>query len=130
MEFGDRIKLLREKHELTQEQMARKVGISRAALAKYEINNREPDFKTVKLIADFFDVSIDYLLDREQKNETVIDIKEMLEDKKRKATWGGEELDDDQRELLKTIFGPIRDQLKNQKKAVITKRSDSERLTI
>lgn len=130
MEFGDRIKLLREKHELTQEQMARKVGISRAALAKYEINNREPDFKTVKLIADFFNVSIDYLLDREQKNETVIDIKEMLEDKKRKATWGGEELDDDQRELLKTIFGPIRDQLKNQKKAVITKRSDSERLTI
>lgn len=130
MEFGDRIKLLREKHELTQEQLANKVGISRAALAKYEKNNREPDFKTMKHIAEFFDVSIDYLLGRQQKNEIVIDIKEMLEDTKRKATWGGEELDEEQRELLKTIFGPIRDQLKNQKKVVALKRSDDRRLTI
>lgn len=130
MEFGDRIKLLREKHELTQEQLANKVGISRAALAKYEKNNREPDFKTMKQIAEFFDVSIDYLLGREQKSEIVIDIKEMLEDTKRKATWGGEELDEEQRELLKTIFGPIRDQLKNQKKVVDLKRSDDRRLTI
>lgn len=130
MQFGDRIKLLREKHELTQEQLANKVGISRAALAKYEKNSREPDFKTMKHIAEFFDVSIDYLLGRQQKNEIVIDIKEMLEDTKRKATWGGEELDEEQRELLKTIFGPIRDQLKNQKKVVALKRSDDRRLTI
>lgn len=62
--YGDRISYLREKANLTQDQLAKKIGITRAALSHYEKNRREPDFETIEKIARFFDVSLDYLLGR------------------------------------------------------------------
>lgn len=87
---------------------------SRAALAKYEKNARQPDFETVKRIAKFFNVSIDYLLGTND-GVMMIDIKELLKDKKKRVTWGNEELDHQKRELLKAVFGAIHDHLKNKK---------------
>jgi transcriptional regulator with XRE-family HTH domain len=63
-ECGNRITLLREKHALTQEELARKLGISRSALSHYETNRREPDYETLSKLADMFLVSVDYLLGR------------------------------------------------------------------
>jgi transcriptional regulator with XRE-family HTH domain len=112
MKFGDRIALLREKSGLTQEQLAQKLGISRAALAKYEKSRREPDYETLNKIANFFSVSVDYLLGRNQEQEkVVIDIKEALESKTKIATWEGKELTKEQRQALKEIFTVIRDRL-------------------
>ncbi|MBN2910803.1 helix-turn-helix transcriptional regulator [Polycladomyces sp. WAk] len=112
MKFGDRIALLREKAGLTQEQLAQKIGISRAALAKYEKSRREPDFETLDKIADFFNVSVDYLLGRNKEREKeTIDIKEALENKSKVATWEGKELTEEQRQALKEIFAVIRDKL-------------------
>lgn len=64
--LGDRIRSLREKNNLTQEQMAKKIGISRGTYAHYEINKRRPDYETLIKIADLFNVSTDYLLKGEE----------------------------------------------------------------
>ncbi|EGL19519.1 MULTISPECIES: helix-turn-helix transcriptional regulator [Paenibacillus] len=70
---GDRIAQLREKHALTQEELANKLGISRAALSHYETSRREPDFETMNKIATFFKVSADYLLGRTTNPHAVLD---------------------------------------------------------
>lgn len=61
---GDKILALREKLGLTQEEVASKIGISRASLSHYEKNRRTPDYKVMTQLADFFHVTVDYLLGR------------------------------------------------------------------
>ncbi|EOB4310352.1 helix-turn-helix domain-containing protein [Listeria monocytogenes] len=60
------LKKLRENENLTQNQLASKIGITRDTLANYETGRREPDFTTLKNIASYFEVSTDYLLGREE----------------------------------------------------------------
>ena len=62
---GKRISALRENRKLTQEELASQLQISRASLSHYEKNRRKPDFDTLRKIADFFQVSVDYLLGRD-----------------------------------------------------------------
>ena len=62
MSVGYRITKLRKSKNLTQENFAKQVGISRAALSHYEKNRREPDYETLIKIADYCDVTTDYLI--------------------------------------------------------------------
>ncbi|WP_240418188.1 helix-turn-helix domain-containing protein [Paenibacillus periandrae] len=66
MKYGHRIADLRDEKHLTQEELALKVGITRSALSHYENNRREPDYETIQRIADFFTVSVDYLMGRSE----------------------------------------------------------------
>ncbi len=52
---------LRKKNNITQEQLARAVNVSSQAVSKWETNTCVPDAQTMPLIAEYFDVSIDYL---------------------------------------------------------------------
>jgi transcriptional regulator with XRE-family HTH domain len=74
LKYGDRIAHLREKRSLTQEELSNKIGISRAALSHYETSRREPDYETINKIANFFNVTIDYLLGRTDQPQTVLDV--------------------------------------------------------
>lgn len=65
--FHNIFKRLRTASGLTQVEMAEKLGISRSTIGMYETGAREPDFETLELIADFFNVDIDYLLGRTDK---------------------------------------------------------------
>ncbi|WP_433958886.1 helix-turn-helix domain-containing protein [Cytobacillus horneckiae] len=60
--LGDRLKILRSERKLTQEELASKIGVTRGTYAHYEINKRQPDYDTLIKLADFFEVSTDYLL--------------------------------------------------------------------
>lgn len=60
--IGKRIASLREDADLTQEDLARILGISRSALSLYEIDKRAPDYQTLRNLADHFHVSVDYIL--------------------------------------------------------------------
>jgi transcriptional regulator with XRE-family HTH domain len=64
MDFGTRLKALREDMELSREELASKLGTSYHSIAKYETNNRFPDKDGLSKMADFFNVSTDYLLCR------------------------------------------------------------------
>jgi len=62
--LGNRLRYLRKTLNLTQSELANKLGITRGTYAHYEIGKREPDYETLQKIADFFEVSTDYLLGR------------------------------------------------------------------
>lgn len=65
--IGNEIKLLRKKHNLTQEQLAEYLGISFQSISKWENNIALPDITFVPSIAAFFGVSIDELFNYELK---------------------------------------------------------------
>jgi transcriptional regulator with XRE-family HTH domain len=71
--LGNRITELRESRKMTQEELAKKLNISRASLSHYEKNRREPDYDTLQKIADYFQVSIDYMFDRTDSSGGVLD---------------------------------------------------------
>lgn len=62
--LGDRIANLRKRRGLSQYEMADRLGFSRGKLANYEQGSRQPDYETLQKIADFFEVTTDYLLGR------------------------------------------------------------------
>lgn len=64
---GIRLAQLREQRGLTQSMLSHRTGIKRSAISHYEKGRREPDFATLIILADFFHVSVDYLLGREKK---------------------------------------------------------------
>ncbi len=65
--FQNVFKQLRISSGLTQQEIADKLGISRSTIGMYETGAREPDYETLEMIADFFNVDIDYLLGRTNK---------------------------------------------------------------
>ena len=62
MSFGDNLRKLLNDRGITQKQLAMSLNIAASTLGNYIQDSREPDFETLKRLADFFDVSIDYLL--------------------------------------------------------------------
>lgn len=57
------LRKLREEAKVTQKQLADAIGISQQSINKYENHNIEPDIETLIRIADFFDTSVDYLIE-------------------------------------------------------------------
>lgn len=72
--LGNRIKHLREQSALSQKRLAEALGISNVQLSRYETGDRKPDPDTIKQIADFFDVSVDYLLGRDTPGVEGVDM--------------------------------------------------------
>jgi HTH-type transcriptional regulator, competence development regulator len=68
--LGETIAKLRKEKGLSQYELADRLGFSRGKLSNYEQGSRQPDYDTLKKIADYFDVSIDHLLGREEKGKT------------------------------------------------------------
>lgn len=61
--FGERLKTLRNKMNMTQKELAEKVGVSRATIAGYETKGKKPPHQTLIELSKALDYSIDYLLD-------------------------------------------------------------------
>lgn len=73
MTFGEKLKTARKEAGLSQEQLAEKLCVSRSAVAKWESDRGMPDVGNLKGMAQLLDVSVDYLLDEDEKlsfNET------------------------------------------------------------
>ena len=62
-----RLKALREKRGISQLKLAMDLGLNQNSISRYESVAREADYKTLIALADYFDVSIDYLLERTDK---------------------------------------------------------------
>lgn len=59
-----RLKQLREKAGISQSKLADDLSLRQNDISRYETGAREPDHKTLLALADYFDVSVDYLLER------------------------------------------------------------------
>lgn len=73
--IGMFLKELRREKQLTQEQLAEVFGVSNRSISRWENGVNMPDFDLVIEIANYYDVSIEEILDGERKNE-MIDKKE------------------------------------------------------
>ena len=62
MSFATRLKKLRNARNVTQQELADYLSVTRPTIAGYETKGKEPDYNTLFRIASFFDVSVDYLL--------------------------------------------------------------------
>jgi len=64
-----RLKLLRKQRKISQLKLAMDLGLSQNSISRYETGEREADYATLILLANYFNVSIDYLLERTDNPE-------------------------------------------------------------
>lgn len=110
MNFGEKLKHLRQKYDLSQEELGELLGFSSSAIGQYENNNREPNFERLRIIKEFFNVDYNFLLE-DNKNDKeilkrieldVVDLKEVL--KKNFVTVNGRKMSDKAKEGLITFL--------------------------
>lgn len=68
--LSDRLKSLRTRRKITQSDFAKVIGVARTTYAMYEQGQREPDYATLQKIADYYEVSLDFLVGRENEKST------------------------------------------------------------
>ncbi|PKK40136.1 Transcriptional regulator, XRE family [Clostridiaceae bacterium JG1575] len=78
MQFAEQIREIRKTHQLTQEQLASKLNVSRQTISSWENNRNLPDLEMVVFIAKTFDLSLDVLIlgGSEMKDKLIQDGKE------------------------------------------------------
>lgn len=92
MNVGDRLRKARERKGISQLEVSNRTNINNKTLSRYENGKSEPDFSTLKSLAELYDVTIAYFFDENTDEE--YDLKELLKDKK--VTWGEEELSEEE----------------------------------
>lgn len=115
--LGNRLKNLRKSLNMTQEELANKIGLSRSAYSHLENERNEPDTETLNKLASFHNVSVDYLLGRtpvkningdfSEQEETDIqkEVERLMSDiKNGNYILEGEELSEDAKESLRGAF--------------------------
>lgn len=92
MEFKIRLKELREELPLSQLQMGKELNISNVTLSQYEKGIRKPDIETLQILAEYFDVTTDYLLGKSDIRK--YDNSSTIAAHKDNDTWTEEELEE------------------------------------
>ena len=59
------LKYLLVRDNLSQAELADKLGVAKSTISMYEVGKREPDFETLEAIADFFNVDMNFLLGKD-----------------------------------------------------------------
>lgn len=70
--FGSRLKILREERGLSQAAFANELGVSQSAVGNWESGSRQPKLDIIEQISDYFGVSVDSLLGRDEDNADYI----------------------------------------------------------
>ena len=76
--LAERLVELRNKYGYTQSKAAEKIGLGRSTLNNYENGLREPGIDTLGILADFYGVSVDFLLGREDDYTTKLTVGDTL----------------------------------------------------
>lgn len=109
MSVGSRLRKARERKNLSQLEVSRRININNKTLSRYENDGAEPDFKTLRELAKLYEVPISYFF--EEDHDEIYDLEEILKDKK--LTWGDEELNEEERkraiEILKILLDKHKD---------------------
>lgn len=65
MQIGNKLKMIREQHQLSQKEVAKSIGVAHSTYSNYENGNRIPNMKVLNLIADLYHISTEQLLQLE-----------------------------------------------------------------
>ena len=66
MKLSEKLKEYRNTFDLSQEELAEKLNVSRQVITKWESDRGMPEISNLKALASLFDVSVDFLLDDEK----------------------------------------------------------------
>lgn len=107
MPFNTMLKTLRLKKGLTQGELAKLTGLTRSAIGMYESGNREPKYEVLELLADFFNVDMNTLLDQSvpltpPTKKVPKDLKKILEDEE--VTLNGRMMSSEDKEKMMRII--------------------------
>lgn len=108
MEFGDKVKLLRKKHDLSQENLATILKINRNCLSRIETGKSEPSLSIIRDIAEYFKVDVASLMDIKNKKFDTKDKIKMIVD-------GCQYLMDDDLDFLIRVISVMREEYVKQK---------------
>lgn len=73
---GDQIKVLRKERGLSQGALAKELNVHQTAVSQWEVGKTTPDLQTLQTIADFFSVSVDFLLGNVREADSLMALKE------------------------------------------------------
>ena len=79
--FNEKLRFLRKYQHLTQTEIANQLNINQRTYSQYETGANEPNFETLKKLANLFDVSIDYLLENDRSlsdTDEIVDLNNFL----------------------------------------------------
>lgn len=68
MNLGEKIVSLRKKNNLSQEELAEKVGVTRQTISKWELEETKPDINQAKKLSKLFNISLDELTNNDISN--------------------------------------------------------------
>lgn len=111
MTLGENIAALRNKQGLSQIQLAKKLNIGTSTLGMWETDKRKPNPEALLQIADYFEVTTDYLLGRNStpqwadKRDTT-DLKKFLDDDSG-MTYDGDNLTEEENQQLRVALTQI-----------------------
>lgn len=80
--MGDKIKELRMSKGLSHGRLAKEMGISKSMIGHYENGSRQPSYETLNKIADYFSVSIDYIMGRKSPNTPAFNLDGLTDSQK------------------------------------------------
>ncbi|WP_404387564.1 helix-turn-helix domain-containing protein [Ligilactobacillus animalis] len=125
MMIGNKIRDLRKEKKLSQSELGKLIGVSQTTVTAWETGRAEPASTYIKKLADFFNVSADYLLGRPEKkssneDQKSKDLKKFLEDNLDNGmTFGDGKVTQEDREKLEIaltqIFYRYHDEFKKRK---------------
>lgn len=72
--YGEALKYQREKNNLSQTELAKKIGVTQQAISYYENNKNEPTIGICERLADFYEISLDDLIDRKAKKNWIKEV--------------------------------------------------------
>ena len=75
-ELGNQLQKLREKHDMSQQDLAEKLNVSRQAIYKWEHNNGHPDIENLIALSDVFQVTVDEMIRSDDKLREKINVDE------------------------------------------------------
>jgi len=91
MTFSERLKNLRKERGVSQEELSKVLHITRQSISKWETGTAYPDMEKMKMLSDFYELSLDELMDQESKGASGLQIK---------VTETGEEQEDLEENLI------------------------------
>lgn len=62
MDYGDRLRRLRNKADLSQEEVANRIGVGRSTYTRWELNENEPPFESLRQLAELYQTSVDHII--------------------------------------------------------------------
>ena len=98
----NRLKDLRIARQISQKDFAKRLGVSQQTVASWEVGRTEPANDALKNIADYFNVSTDYLLGRDNLNRNA-----PLSHEQKKLLRGFDDLNDESKRLILGMIGQL-----------------------